>query len=96
MKWGDVAWWKEVDRSDALNSFISIFVIDVLKLTQEKASSLSASSGYYISVTCKIGVAVAITDHLRNNPAVELMILVAAILKIRGLVKTTKQTSQNY
>ena len=53
-------------------------------------------SGYRISVTCSIGVGVTITDHLRNNPAVELMILVAAIWKIRGLVKATKQTSQNY
>ena len=63
---------------------------------QEKESSLSASSGYRISVTCKIEVRVAVTDNLRNNPAVELMILVAVILKIRRLVKTTKQSSQNY
>ena len=53
-------------------------------------------SGYYISVTYNIGADVDITDHLRNNPAVELMMLVAAIGKIRRLVKATKQTSQNY
>ena len=47
-------------------------------------------SRYHISVTCNIGVGVAIKDHLRNDPAVELMILVAAIWKIRGLVKATK------
>ena len=52
-------------------------------------------SGYRIFVTCNIGVGIAITDHLRNNPTVELMILVAATWKIRGLVKATKQTSQN-
>ena len=76
--------------------FYPLLFIDFLKFMQEKASSLSVSSGYHISVTCKIGVEVAITDHLKNNPAVELMIWAAAILKIRGLVKTTKQTSQNY
>ena len=53
-------------------------------------------SGYYISVTCNIRADVDITDHLRNNPAVELMMLVVAIGKIRRLVKATKQTSQNY
>ena len=53
-------------------------------------------SGSGTTVTCNVGVEVAITDPLRNNPAVELMILVAAIWKIRGLVKATKQTSQNY
>ena len=53
-------------------------------------------SGYRISVKCNIGVGFAITDYLRKNPAVEFMILVAAIWKIRGLVKATKQTSQNY
>ena len=63
---------------------------------QEKAGSLSALKGISYFVTCNIGVGVAITDHLRNNPAVELMILVAVIWKIRGLVKATKQTSQNY
>ena len=51
-------------------------------------------SGYRISVTYNIGVGVAFRDHLGNNPAVELMILVAAIWKISGLVKATKQTSQ--
>ena len=53
-------------------------------------------SGCRISATCNIGVGVTITDHLRNNPAAELMIFVAAIWKIRGLIKATKQTSQNY
>ena len=33
---------------------------------------------------------VAIKDHLRNDTAVELMILMAAIWKIKGLVKATK------
>ena len=53
-------------------------------------------SEYGISITCYVVVGVAIADQLRNNPAVELMILVAAIWKIRGLVKATKQTSQKY
>ena len=50
-------------------------------------------SRYHISVTCNIGVGLTITDYLRNNPAVELMILVATIWKIRGIVKATKQTT---
>ena len=48
-------------------------------------------SGYRISETCNIGVGIAITNHLgfmfenlRNNPAVELMMLVAAICKTKG------------
>ena len=79
-------------------SLLYSFFIDVLKFLLEKAGSLSASKGisYLISVTCNIGVGVAIMDHLRNNPAVELMILMAAIWKVRGPVKATNQTSQNY
>ena len=26
MKWGEVVWWEEVDRSDALNSFTSTYL----------------------------------------------------------------------
>ena len=33
MKWGEVAWWKEVDRSDAFELFhIHIFVFQIYKL----------------------------------------------------------------
>ena len=53
-------------------------------------------SEYHISVTCSIGVGLAITHNLRNNSAVELMKLVVVIWKIKGQVKATKQISQNY
>ena len=85
-----------VDRSDALNSFLSIFVYWFLEVY--------AGKGKFFKCLKRISYLRNMEDRRRGcyhgpfekNLAVELMILVAAILKIRGLVKTTKQTSQNY
>ena len=113
MKWAEAALWKELDRRDALNSFISIYICfsyiyfkqDFLKkyklshrkdfhrsfwllMLQSLCWKKSGSSSFSKWVSrlrnmqwegCYFVIWTIWFLCLRGNPAVELMILVAAI-----------------
>ena len=49
MKWSEVAWYEEVDRSDALDAFISVHLL---------------YQYFYINTHAMVGLLFAITDNL--------------------------------
>ena len=51
MKWNEVARWKEIERSNALNSFISIYICFKLKLDFMKKYELPHRKYYQLAVT---------------------------------------------
>ena len=56
MKWVKFAWWKEVDRSDALNSFISIYLYNVDAILQRNMNCHTESifTGHFIYRCLKV------------------------------------------
>ena len=69
-----------------------ILFIDILKFMQEKAGSLSASEwiSYFHNIQYRGRGCYYGPLYLRNNPAVEFMILVAANWSLRVLLHETQ------
>ena len=77
MKWSEVAWYEEVDRSDDFYSFISVHLL---------------YQYFYINTHAMVGLLLRIIWflYLRDNPAVVLKILVAVILCIYEAINNNR------